>query len=226
MAHRRGLTLCDTTLADLTLREGDLLVAKAFFSEYLTRSLGTDVEITFYCLERLGDVSRWDPCTETSTWATLMLVLSLKLKEKLFTHKALLFLGQIFHRHGDADTAISLFNVALDGFTYIDVHHSRAECMLHLGDIYKGRSDLLKAVELWDTAKPLFERSSQGKQVKKIEERLASIGKNLLEQHRKSLAHLIELNVCSRTTEEAEDDSSDIEDLHVIEEEEGALVFA
>ncbi|KAJ7676893.1 hypothetical protein DFH06DRAFT_1428772 [Mycena polygramma] len=227
MTHRRGLAICDILLADLTLREGDLLVAKAFFSEYLNRSVGKDAEITLYCLERLGDVSCWDPSTETSTWATLSLVFSLKLKVKLFTYKALLSLGQIFHRQADKDTAISLFNVALEGFTYMDVHRSRAECMLHLGDIYKGRGDLLKAVELWDTARPLFERSSQGKQVKKINERLASVGKDLLEQHRKNLALLPELNVPSGSIEEVEDELSDTEDMleELVDDGKGALVL-
>ncbi|KAJ7681014.1 hypothetical protein DFH06DRAFT_434246, partial [Mycena polygramma] len=173
-----------------------------------------------------GDVSRWDSSSETLIWPTVLLAHSLKHKEKLYFHKALLFLGQIFHCQLDEDTAMSLFNVALEGFTQMDVHRSRAECMLHLGDIYKGRDDLLKAVELWDTARPLFERSSQGKQVKKIDERLASVGEDLLEKHRKSLAYLAELNAPSGIIEEQEDDLSDDEDLHVLEEERDVLVVA
>ncbi|KAJ7620710.1 hypothetical protein DFH06DRAFT_1305951 [Mycena polygramma] len=191
----------------------------------VNHSFALNAGITSYCLERLGDVGRWGPSTETSSWATLLLAHSLKLKDKLLIYKALLFFGQIFHRQADKDTAVNLFNVALEGFTQMGVHCSQAECMLHLGDVSKGRGDLLKAVELWDTARPLFERSSQGKQVKKIDERLALVGKDLLEQHRKSLACLAELNVPSGTIEEAEDELSDIEDLDVVEEEEGALVF-
>ncbi|KAJ7602167.1 hypothetical protein DFH06DRAFT_1351598 [Mycena polygramma] len=120
---------------------------------------------------------------------------------------------------------MNLLNVALEGFTYMDVHRSRAECMLHLGEIYKGRGDLLKVVELWDTARPLFERSLQGKEVKKIDERLASIDESLLENHRKSLAYLAELNVPSGTIEDAQEDLSDIDDSDVLEESEGVLVY-
>ncbi|KAJ6450030.1 hypothetical protein C8R47DRAFT_1230412 [Mycena vitilis] len=169
--------------------------------------------MTSYCLERLGDASRWDPSTEIQHWAAVLLAHSVKLKEKLLVYKALLSLGQIFDHQADEDTAISLFNVALEGFTSMDVHRSRAECMLYLGDIYKGHGDLLKAVELWDTARPLFERSSQSKQVTKINERLGSVGEDLLEQHRKSLAVLAELNTPSATIEETEDELSDAEDI-------------
>ncbi|KAJ7915965.1 hypothetical protein B0H13DRAFT_2323828 [Mycena leptocephala] len=94
----------------------------------------------------------------------------------------------------------------------MDVHHSRAECMLQLGDISKGHGDLFKAVEFWEAARPLFERSSQAEQVQCIDERVANISKDVLKQHRNNLAHLAELNAPSGTLEELEDDLSDIED--------------
>jgi hypothetical protein len=140
---------------------------------------------------------------------------SLKLKEKLGIHKALQFLGDIFLANDDEDTAFSLFTVTLEGFTQMDVHRSRAECMLHLGDISKGHSDLLKAVELWATARPLFEWSSQAKQLQIIDERLASVEEDVLEQHRKKLACLAELNAPSGAVEELEDELSDIDDPEV-----------
>ncbi|KAJ7620722.1 hypothetical protein DFH06DRAFT_63978 [Mycena polygramma] len=223
-----GAVTCDSVLADLILRDGNPLAAKSVFLECLNRFRGKDAELTFYFLGCLGDASRCNPSLETPNWATILLVYSVKLKEKVSFYKALLSLGQIFHNQRDEDTATSLLNVALEGFTRMDVHCSRAECMLHLGSIYKGRGDLEKAVELWDTARPLFERSSQCKQVKKIDERLASIGNDLLEQHRTSLALLAELNVPSGTIEEAEDDLSDTEDMpeELVDEGKSALVLA
>jgi hypothetical protein len=95
----------------------------------------------------------------------------------------------------DEDTATSLLTVALDGFTYMDVHRSRAECMLKLGDISNRHGDQLKAVELWTTAWPLFKRSSQRKQVQFVDERLACIGSDVREQHRNNIARLVELNL-------------------------------
>jgi hypothetical protein len=88
------------------------------------------------------------------------IVHSLRLKEKLGIHKDLQFLGDIFLSHNDEATAISLYTVALEGFTQMDDHRSRTECMLLLGDLSKGYGDFLKAVKLWETAPPLFERSS------------------------------------------------------------------
>jgi hypothetical protein len=71
----------------------------------------------------------------------------------------------------------------------------------------------LKAVEFWSAARPLFERSLQTKQIEFIDERLAGVGKDVLEQHRINLAHLLEINAPTGIVEEGEDDLSDIVDL-------------
>jgi hypothetical protein len=170
-----------------------------------------------YCLERLGDASCWGGLDGMSSWTTVFLVHSLKRKEKLGIYKALQFLGDIFFYQNDEHTATSLFTVALEGFTEMDVHCSRAECMLQLGDVSKGHGDLLKAVEFWERARPLFERSSQAKQVQRIDERVANISEDVLEQHRNNLACLAELNAPAGTIEELEDDLSDIEDLDKVD---------
>jgi hypothetical protein len=163
-----------------------------------------------YCLERLGDASRWS--ANMSSWTTVFLVHSVQRREKLGIHKALQFLGDAFLAQDDGHTAINLFTVALEGFTYMDVHRSRAECMLRLGDISKGQDDLLKALELWTTARPLFEQSSQAKQVENIDQRLGGVSEDVLEQHRKNLAHLAELTAPLETVDEI-NDLSDIEDM-------------
>jgi uncharacterized protein Yka (UPF0111/DUF47 family) len=84
--------------------------------------------------------------------------------------------------------------------------------MLRLGDISKRHSDLLRAVELWEAARPLFKRSSQVKQVERIDERLTSVGENALEEYRENLACLKELNAPSGAVEELEDEVSNVED--------------
>jgi hypothetical protein len=98
--------------------------------------------------------------------------------------------------------------------------------MLQLGDISMIHGDLLKAVEFWDEARPLFERSSQAKQVHCINERLAGISEDVLEQHRNNLAPLAELNALAGTIEELEDDLSDIEEdkMDIGEEKELGLI--
>ncbi|KAJ7838342.1 hypothetical protein B0H13DRAFT_1911911 [Mycena leptocephala] len=205
------ITMCDTILADLYLREGNMLEAQTLFERCIKVS-SADSEITTYCLERLGNFSRWGFLDKMSSQTTVFLVHSLKSKENLGIYKGLQFLGDVFHVQADTQTAISLFAAALEGFTDMDIHRSRAECMLRLGDISKGQGDLLKAVEHWETARPLFEQSSQAKQVINIDQRLADVGEDVLEQHRKNLAHLAELTVPSGTVDEI-NNLSDIEDM-------------
>jgi hypothetical protein len=67
--------------------------------------------------------------------------------------------------------------------------------MIRLGDNFKRHGDILQAVELWNVARPLFERSSQVEEVKYIDERLACVGSDVLEQHRENQAHLADLHV-------------------------------
>jgi tetratricopeptide (TPR) repeat protein len=203
--------MCDVILADLYLREGNLLEAKVLFENCLKSSF-KHPQIMSYCLERLGNASCWGFSNWLSGWTTVFFVHSVRQKEKLGIYKALEFFGDVFLAQGDEHTATSLFTVALDGFTKMDVHRSRAECMLRLGDISKGHGDLLKAVELWTIARPLFDQSSQAKQVENIDQRLAGVGEDVLKQHRKSLAHLAELNAPSGTVDEI-NDLSDIEDM-------------
>jgi hypothetical protein len=204
------ITMCDAALADLYLGEGEISIADTLFKTCLRAC--NDSEPKSYCLERLGNTGRWGASGQISSWTTVYLAHSIKFKEKLGINKALQFLGDIFLAHADEDTAVNLFIVALEGFTYMDVHHSRAECMLRLGDIAKEHDDLHKAVEFWNAARPLFERSSQAKQIQLINERLAIVGQDVL-GHRVNLAHLAELNAPTCIVEEVEDDISDIENL-------------
>jgi hypothetical protein len=117
-------------------------------------------------------------------------------KRKLDLHKALLFLGDVFISLGDNDTAHSLVTVALEGFIYMDIHRSRAQCLSRLGDL-ANKGDFLNAAEFWMVAHPLFEKSSQAKDVAQIDDRLAELGYN-----QKALVHLETLHPPEPTCEE------------------------
>ncbi|KAJ7880168.1 hypothetical protein B0H13DRAFT_1891887 [Mycena leptocephala] len=194
--------MCDSILADLYLRDGNMLEAKTLFERYIKEFSGI-CEMLAYCLERLGNFSCWGYVDEMSSQTTVFLVHSIKSKENLGIHKALQFLGDVFLQD-DEYTAISLFTVALEGFTYMDVCCSRAECMLKLADISKGQGNLLKAVELWETARPLFER-------------LAGVSKDVLEQHNKNLARLAKLNVSSTAVKDTNGLGANIEAMEDLE---------
>ncbi|KAJ7696655.1 hypothetical protein B0H16DRAFT_1841143 [Mycena metata] len=203
---------CDTIQADLNLREGD--ISCSLFCKCLKFGLGRFSEIVSYCLQRLADVTRWSPHHDPS-WSMILLAHSLKAKEKLGIYKALQFIGDVHLMQNDEVTAVNLFTVALDGFTYMDVHRSRAECMIRLGDIAKKNGDLLKALELWETARPLLECSSQAKRVQDIDERIGVISEEVKEQHQKNLTHLAELNVPAEKVEEVDSDTEEEEQVEL-----------
>jgi hypothetical protein len=105
---------CDSALADLYLREQDLLGAKTLFQKSLKLGL-EDNENTLFCLGRLGNVNSWGPDESIPGWTTIFLIHSLKSQVKLEVCKALQFFGQMFLMQNDEDTAISLFTVAIEG---------------------------------------------------------------------------------------------------------------
>ncbi|KAJ7121538.1 hypothetical protein C8R44DRAFT_736331 [Mycena epipterygia] len=168
---------CEIVVADLCLREGNEMVANESLQQCLKSALGKDSSAVSYCLERLADVDRWTSTTINLScrWPVIYLAQAQKTQEKLAVHKALCFMGDVLLSQGDKDTAYNLFIVALERFTYMDVHRSRANCMLRLGDIAKYRGQLAKAVDHWKMARPLFKRSSQAKDMAQIDIRLASV---------------------------------------------------
>jgi hypothetical protein len=95
----------------------------------------------------------------------------------------------------DLNTAQSLFTVALEGFTWMDVHRSRAECMLHLGEISRWRGDLEEAISSFKAARPLFQCSSQVKDVEHIDSLVRSLEEEMERGHDTKLTYLSTLNV-------------------------------
>ncbi|KAJ7132498.1 hypothetical protein C8R44DRAFT_774121 [Mycena epipterygia] len=77
----------------------------------------------------------------------------------------------------------------------MDIHSSRGGCMLRLGDIAEHKGDLVKAAAFWKAARPLFEQSSQTKDMAQIDTKLVSLDQDLLYEHQTTLAHLHELKV-------------------------------
>ncbi|KAJ7442841.1 hypothetical protein FB451DRAFT_1376850 [Mycena latifolia] len=192
MQRTLGIDWCRIVLADLKLRERDISYAKELFQAGLNSQWGKDAEFVAYTLARFADVTCW-PSAEvksSSSWQVVYLAHSKKSQSKVDLYKAFQFLGDGFMLQGDEDTAHCLFQIALEAFTEMDIHHSRADCMLRLGDIAKHSGDLVKAVRLWKDARPLFERSSQAKEVAKIDTRLAAVDANHLRQHEKSLQYV------------------------------------
>ncbi|KAJ6463290.1 hypothetical protein DFH09DRAFT_1227335 [Mycena vulgaris] len=126
--------------------------AKIVLEKSIRSSWGKDNEATSYCLERLSNVT---------TWAVIYMSYAQRSQQKLPLHKALQFLGDFFLSKVDLETAENLLLVALEGFIHMDIHRSKAECMMKLGDLAKHRGDLSNAKDLHETAGILFERTGR-----------------------------------------------------------------
>jgi tetratricopeptide (TPR) repeat protein len=169
-----GLMFCDSIRAALDLRQGKLLAARSLFKSCLGPK--QDTEAVSYCLEKLGAATQWILGDQISfSWTVTFLAHSVKCKQRLEIHKALQFLGDVFLAQGDEETALNLFTVALNGFIQMDVHRNKAECMVRLGKISKLNGDFFKAAGLWESARPLFERSSQREQLADLDAKLARL---------------------------------------------------
>ncbi|KAJ7227960.1 hypothetical protein C8J57DRAFT_1730742 [Mycena rebaudengoi] len=203
--HARHLcTFNDYITAELCLRDGALGTVNALFEKYFKLSLDIDTDLALLCAGRLGDLSTgMNVIPTTLRWTGIFLGLSLKCKNKRQTMQAFRCLGQIFAAEGDDETALSLFNVALDGFTFMDVHRWRADCMVQIGDILNNWGEVIKAIKLWKTARPLFERSYQMKDVIKIDTKIAEVDSAILAKYEEQLQHLSELHVPVSALEEA-----------------------
>ncbi|KAJ7832341.1 hypothetical protein B0H14DRAFT_2592142 [Mycena olivaceomarginata] len=154
-----------------------------------------------------------------------------------------MLLADLHLREGDISTAKTLFKTCLGACNYSQIKSYCLEQLVtldagswttvylahctkfkqklginkalqFLGDVFLAQADEdTAAVESWDAARPLFEWSSQIKGVELIDERLASVGKDLLEQYRMNLARLVEINPPTGMLEGVEGDLSDMEDL-------------
>lgn len=90
----------------------------------------------------------------------LNLAVTRKSRDLCGIHRSLRRIGDVFLTWGDEDTALSLFEKALDGFTMMDIHRGRADCMVRIGDISAKRGNASRARDLWSDARSLYQRSS------------------------------------------------------------------
>ncbi|KAF8205279.1 hypothetical protein K438DRAFT_1818879 [Mycena galopus ATCC 62051] len=169
-----GIIICEMIQAIMEFMKQRFDSAKLKFQECLYLSWEKAPEIGSLCLEQLANMAVWPISARQYHWAMLYLVFAQKSKGKLDLHKAFLFVGDIFIITKDENTATSLYQAALEGFTDMDVHQSRAQCMLRLGDLANKHQCTSEAISFWKAARPLFERSLQTKDVAQIDSRLST----------------------------------------------------
>ncbi|KAF8186092.1 hypothetical protein K438DRAFT_1038668 [Mycena galopus ATCC 62051] len=143
------------------------------FKECLSKTLGFYADVPVLCLATLGDPRhKMERPWNILRWAMIYLALVRKMKDLVATFHALRRLADLFVVFNDEETALNLFNTALEGATNIDIHRLRAECMAGIGDIMSSRGNMGEAKQMWEASIPLFVRSSQSKDAAAVEARL------------------------------------------------------
>lgn len=168
----RGLALCDVILADLLVGQEKYEEANSLYTQRLASVRGSDAEITILCFEGLGLAAfKTNNMQVAFRNYFLYFAVTQKMQNPAAVHQALRCIGDMFVVQGDEDTAFCLYQVALDGFSLMDVHRGKGDCMIRMGDIMRKRGNVAEARDLWSAARPLFELSAQSQEVIRCEER-------------------------------------------------------
>ncbi|KAF8214715.1 hypothetical protein K438DRAFT_1927030 [Mycena galopus ATCC 62051] len=170
-----GIAVCDILQAIIDFRGGKFEKAKVKLRECLHSNWGTYNEGACLCLEHLANIKAWPTNVLDKKSAIIYLAYAHRSQMKLDLHKALLFLGDVFVLNNDEETATNLYQVALAGFTHMDIHQGRAQCMLRLGDIANKHGHTSESVTFWKAARQLFAQSSLLKDVAQIDSKLATL---------------------------------------------------
>jgi hypothetical protein len=136
--NMQGLATCEACRADLQLREGDILGARNEYIRLFSALQSSHNELSCLCLAKLADpIYPVHADKEVARWSAVFLAFTMRQSGRNIPamHHALRCLGDVFAQQGMDDEALSILMVALEGFTHMDMHRGRAECMRTIGDI-------------------------------------------------------------------------------------------
>ncbi|KAJ7239880.1 hypothetical protein C8J57DRAFT_1245696 [Mycena rebaudengoi] len=196
VAYPRGILWCDSLTVNIHLQQGNIQLARQTLDKCLTSAQkAEDAEITGLCLLLLADIQHGlSSYRETERWAVIYLAFGMTTTNRVATTKALCCIGDLLVIDGDNNAALSLFMAALDSFTFMDIHRARADCMVRMAAIFQQQAEVRKTVDLLQRARPLYERSSQEKDIIKIDTKLRDV-EVLSKDHENPLQQLVKLNV-------------------------------
>jgi tetratricopeptide (TPR) repeat protein len=171
-----GQMYCSEVAASLVLHHGDIATAYTAYKECLSISQGKSTDIMLMCLQRLGDFT-YGMCNLENTfiWAVVYFAHARQARALGHMFEALRCLGDTLLAQEEAETALNIFRVVLNGSTEMGVHRRQADCMIRLGDAAFQHGDCEQALVMWENARPLFICSSQEKTVSAIDKRLAQV---------------------------------------------------
>ncbi|KAJ7256685.1 hypothetical protein C8J57DRAFT_1235550 [Mycena rebaudengoi] len=174
VVYPRGILRCDPLTSNRHLRQGNIQLARQTIEKCLTSAQkDTDADIIAHCLLFLADIQHGlSSYRETERWAVISLAFGMTTKNKVTTTKALLCIGDLLVIDRDDGAALSSFMAALASFMFMDIHRARADCMVRMAAIFEWRGEIRKTVHLLERARPLYARSSQEKDMIKIDTKL------------------------------------------------------
>ncbi|KAJ7608583.1 hypothetical protein DFH06DRAFT_1377032 [Mycena polygramma] len=166
--------LAEILEADLNFHNGEYGPAKEGFQHALAATAWIDLGII--ATEKLTNVTlKTNDLLSAMRYTVLLLASAQKTRDLAATQQALRRLGDISLSKGDEIMAMNLFQVALDGFRMMGIHRGTADCLFRMADVWHSRGDAAKAAEMWNEARPLFEKSSQRADVVRCDERLQKL---------------------------------------------------
>ncbi|KAJ7046162.1 hypothetical protein C8F04DRAFT_1248419 [Mycena alexandri] len=168
---------CDIIAADLLMRQGDINSAKSVFLRSLPLFADPRAdERVLFCMERLADISHrsWDH-VGALRWNGICIALAVRTSNRLGTLKGLRRLADIYVTEQENDTALTLLDIAVQGFESMGVHLCIAECNVQISAIWESRGELLRAIKPLEDAIPRLQRSSQVEKAARIEEDIMAL---------------------------------------------------
>ncbi|KAJ7108902.1 hypothetical protein C8R43DRAFT_1139829 [Mycena crocata] len=169
--------MCRWIAAESDAYRGDTEAARVAFERCLSKSRGVYTDVEELCLSSLAEprYKMYGP-EETFRWGVVHLAFSWKLKDCVATFNTLRRLGNVYAELNDDQTALALFQTAMQGATEIGIPPLRAECTVGIGHLMERRHELLQAKALLQAAHPLYITSSRWNDAVAVQERLDRLG--------------------------------------------------
>ncbi|KAJ7630061.1 hypothetical protein DFH06DRAFT_1439649 [Mycena polygramma] len=166
-----GPPLCDKIVADFLLADGRTLEAVKMYDACVQSLRAESTEFILGCMLKLGDITlRPDAVRSTTHWATAYLACGKITGNVSAVIWALRLLGDIFRAEGDEETSASLFQLALEEFTRMDIYRGRADCLLRLAEMAQKRGENNVATEHFREARRMFLKSGMVLEAEKIQQ--------------------------------------------------------
>jgi tetratricopeptide (TPR) repeat protein len=166
--YLRGLPICDKVLADFAIANGRTAEAVQIYEKCVHSFRGKSMDSLFGCMRVLGDITLRNGVRSTTHWATTYLAYGKTTASRLIVAWALRLLGDIFREDGDDETSGSLFQIALEEFTGMDIYRGRAECLLRLADIVRKHGEHTAAREHLIESRRMFLKSGMVAEAEKV----------------------------------------------------------